>query len=110
MKFHIIAAAAILALSSVAFAETGTTPPGSGSASEASTALTHGEIRKVDKDAGKLTIRHEALTNLGMPAMTMVFRVADPAMLDAVEQGDKVEFRAEKVNGQFTVTKLEPAR
>ena len=73
-------------------------------------AMADGEVRKVDKEAGKLTLRHGPLTNLDMAAMTMVFRVADAKMLDAVKQGDKVRFAAEKVNGQFTVTQIEVVR
>lgn len=69
-----------------------------------------GEIKKVDKDAGKITIRHGELKNLNMPAMTMVFRVKDAAMLGQVKAGDKVQFVAEKVNGAITVTKLESAK
>lgn len=69
--------------------------------------LSEGEIRKADKSAGKLTIKHGPLENLGMPAMTMVFRVKDPAMLDQVKPGDRVRFLAEKVDGAFTVTKLQ---
>jgi Cu/Ag efflux protein CusF len=75
-----------------------------------SSAMSEGEIRRVDKDARKITIRHGPLQNLDMPAMTMVFQVSDPAMLDQVKPGDKVRFRAEKVGGSFLVTKLEPAR
>ena len=73
----------------------------------ASVAMTQGEIRKVDKDAGKLTIKHGPLTNLEMPAMTMVFRVKDPAMLEQLKAGDKVNFEAAKIGGAYTVMKLE---
>jgi Cu/Ag efflux protein CusF len=70
-----------------------------------------GEVRKVDKDAQKITIRHGPLPDLDMPqAMTMVYRVKDPAMLDRVKAGDKVKFQAENVGGAFTVTKIEPVR
>lgn len=72
--------------------------------------LSDGEVRKVDKDANKITLRHGPLANLDMPAMTMVFQVKDPAMLDQVKQGDKVKFQAEKVGGAFTITKIEPAK
>ena len=72
--------------------------------------MTEGEIRKVDKDAKKLTIKHGEIKNLDMPPMTMVFRAQDPAMLDAVKVGDKVKFDADKVGGQYTVTKLAPAK
>lgn len=69
-----------------------------------------GTVKKVDKTAGKITISHGPLENLGMPAMTMAFRVADAAMLDQVKAGDKVRFVAERVGGVFTVTKLEAAK
>lgn len=72
--------------------------------------LSDGEIRKVDKDAQKITIKHGPLKNLDMPPMTMVFRVKDAALLDAVKQGDKVKFNAENINGQYVVTKIEPAK
>lgn len=72
--------------------------------------LTEGEVRKVDREAAKLTLRHGPITNLDMPAMTMVFRVSDPALLDAVKPGDKVLFTVEKVGGQLTVTRIEAAK
>lgn len=72
--------------------------------------MVDGEIRKVDKDAAKLTIKHAALTNLGMPPMTMVFKVQDQAMLGQVAAGDKVRFAADKVGGALTVTALENAK
>jgi Cu(I)/Ag(I) efflux system periplasmic protein CusF len=83
-----------------------------GAASQGATqaAMADGEIRKVDKDAKKITIKHGPLPALDMPAMTMVFQVRDPAMLDKVKAGDKVKFQAEKVGGAFTVTQLEPAK
>ena len=67
----------------------------------------NGEIRKVDADAGKITIRHGEIPNLEMPAMTMVFRVASPDMLDKVKAGDQVLFTAEKNSGALTVTSIE---
>ena len=69
--------------------------------------LTAGEIRKVDKDAKKITIKHGPMPKLDMPAMTMVFQVKDPALLDKVKPGDKVTFEAEKLGGAFTVTRIE---
>lgn len=72
--------------------------------------LSDGEVRKVDKDAKKITIKHGPLAALDMPAMTMVFQVKDPAMLDQVKAGDKVKFQAEKLGGAFTVTKIERAQ
>lgn len=72
-------------------------------------ALADGEVKKVDKDTGKLTVQHGPLTNLGMPGMTMAFKVQEPAMLDQVKAGDKIRLRVERVNGTYTVTKLEAA-
>lgn len=72
--------------------------------------LADGEIRKVDKDAAKLTIKHGELKNLDMPPMTMVFRVQDKAMLDKVAPGDKVRFAVEKIEGALTITALENAK
>ena len=73
-------------------------------------ALTDGEVRRVDKEAKKLTIRHGPIANLDMPPMTMVFQVQDPAVLDSVKAGDKIRFQAEKAGGAYTVTKIEPAK
>ena len=73
-------------------------------------ALTDGEIRKVDKGTKKITIKHGPIQNLDMPAMTMVFRVKDPAMLDMVKAGDKVKFQAEKLGGAITVTDIEAVK
>ena len=72
--------------------------------------MTEGEVRRIDTGAGKVTIKHGEIKNLDMPPMTMVFRAQDPAMLDAVKVGDKVKFDADKVGGQYTVTKLAPAK
>lgn len=69
-----------------------------------------GEVRKVDREQGKLTLRHGPLPNLDMPAMTMVFKVADPKLLEGLKSGDKVRFTAEKLNGAFTVTAIQPAQ
>ena len=68
--------------------------------------MSHGEIKKVDAAAGKLTIKHGPLENLGMDAMTMVFKVKDPAMISQVKVGDKIDFMAEEVDGVLIVTKL----
>ena len=73
---------------------------------DAENSMSHGEIKKVDTAAGKLTIKHGPLDNLGMGAMTMVFKVNDPALLSQVKAGDKVDFIADEVNGALTVVKL----
>lgn len=72
--------------------------------------MTDGEIRKVDMDTKKITIRHGTIENLGMPPMTMVFQVKDPALLEKVKTGDKVKFLAEKTGGAYTVLQIEPAK
>ena len=73
-------------------------------------ALVDGVVRKVDKDAQKITVRHGPVPELDMPmAMTMVYRVKDAAMLDKVKVGDKIKFHAEKIDGAFTLTAIEPA-
>ena len=79
-------------------------------AAAGSSQLAEGEVRKIDKEAGKITLRHGPITNLEMPAMSMVFQVKDPAMLDKVQMGDKVRFSAEKAGATFTVTHIEPAK
>ena len=71
---------------------------------------TEGEVRRIDKANGKLTLRHGPIRNLDMPGMTMVFRVADPRWLDALHEGDKVRFSAENVGGALVVTAIEPSR
>jgi Cu/Ag efflux protein CusF len=76
----------------------------------AQTAMTNGVVRKVDKAAGSVTIAHEALTNLGMPGMTMSFLVKDRAWLDGLKEGARIRFVAANVNGTLTVVALEQAK
>lgn len=86
-------------------------PAATASASATATAdMTDAEVRKVDLDTQKITLKHGEIKNLEMPPMTMVFRVQDPAMLNAVKAGDKVKFSADRVNGVFTVLTLEPVK
>ena len=94
---------ATLALSSASGAYAQSEP----ATAAAPNSMSTGEVKKVDKGAAKLTIKHGPLQNIGMDAMTMVFRVKNPAMLDQVKAGDKINFVAEEPNGQLTVTKLE---
>ena len=96
----------LLAMAALAFA---VVVPNSAWAQDATPDLTTGEIRKVDKDTKKLTIRHAEIKNLDMPGMTMLFRVKDPAMLEKVKAGDKVKFRAEMVDGAIVVTEIQVA-
>jgi Cu/Ag efflux protein CusF len=71
--------------------------------------LVDGEVRKVDLSAKKITIKHGEIKNLDMPPMTMVFQVKDPAMLDKLKAGDKVQFTVEDKNGAMTVLTIAPA-
>ena len=72
--------------------------------------MTGAEVRKIDMDTKKITLKHGEIKNLDMPGMTMVFQVKDPAMLDKVKAGDKVLFKAEKLNGAIVVTDLQPSK
>jgi len=82
---------------------------GAGATRSASSAddMTDAEVRRVDLDAGKITLRHADIKSLDMPAMTMVFSVKDKAMLDKVKAGNRVKFKASKEGGSFTVTELQ---
>ncbi len=72
--------------------------------------MTEGEVRKIDKEAKKITLKHGEIKNLDMPGMTMVFLVKDAALLDKVKAGDKVTFTAEKADGAIVVTAIEAAK
>ena len=70
-----------------------------------------GEVQKVDAAEGKVTLKHGAIKKFDMEdGMTMVYRVADPSMLKGLKEGDKIGFDADKVNGKFTVTKMEKSK
>ena len=69
--------------------------------------MTDGEVRKLDKEQGMVTLKHGDIKNLGMPGMTMIFHTTDKSMLDQIKQGDKVKFAADMVNNELMVTKIE---
>lgn len=79
----------------------------SSSKTSSNTALSDAEVRKVDAETGMVTLKHGALTNVGMPPMTMAFKAKDAAMVKQVHEGDKVKVRVEDVNGTLTIVKLE---
>jgi Cu(I)/Ag(I) efflux system periplasmic protein CusF len=85
---------------------TGSATPAAAQAAD----MTEGEVRKVDAEAGKVTLKHAEIKSLDMPAMTMVFSVRDKAMLDKLKSGDKVRFKAVNEAGKFTVTELQVVR
>lgn len=68
------------------------------------------QVKKIDKTAGKATLTHGPLENLGMPAMTMVFRVKESDWLNQMKEGDKIRFQADNVNGALTIVQFEPAK
>ena len=72
--------------------------------------MVDGVVTKIDAAQGKITLRHGPIKNLDMDAMSMVFRVQDPAMLTQLKVGDKVKFEADRVNGQITITKIQKAK
>jgi Cu(I)/Ag(I) efflux system periplasmic protein CusF len=106
MKGLHLFAVAMLTISAAAHSQTPSAPSPTAAASAIST-MAEGEVRKVDKEAGKVTLRHGPIESLGMPAMTMVFRVADPKMLDQVKEGQKIRFAAARMNGAITLTSIE---
>jgi Cu/Ag efflux protein CusF len=76
----------------------------------AQSAMVDGQVTKIDTSANKMTLRHGPIKNLDMDSMTMVFRVKDAAMLKQVKVGDKVQFEADRVNGQLTVIKIQKVK
>ena len=107
-----LALAVVVGLASAQFAFAQDAHHGHGAAqgAKADVPMAYGEIKKVDKSAGKITIKHGNLPRLEMSPMTMVFRVSDPKMLDQVQTGDKIKFDADKVKGALTVVKMEPIK
>jgi Cu(I)/Ag(I) efflux system protein CusF len=83
---------------------------GAAAAPSAQAAMTNGVVKKVDKAAGSVTIAHEPLTNLGMPAMTMTFLVQDRAWLNGMKEGARIRFVANNVKGELTVVAVEQAK
>ncbi len=121
----LVLASAILALSGAAFAASHAGAPmgtmkkdmpmnmGDGKKDApmaGASAMTDGEIRKVDMEAKKVTIKHGEIKNLDMPPMTMVFQVKEDSLLGKAKVGDKIRFSAEKIGGAFVVTDIQPAK
>ncbi len=82
-------------------------PEAAAKASAPDADMAEGEVRKVDKDAKKITLKHGQIRSIDMPAMTMVFQVSDAALLDKVKAGDKVRFKAAKAGAGYAVTQIE---
>src|SRR5687768_11881939 len=108
---HVLWAAAIGAATTLpltVLAQAATEAPGAAKA--AAGEMTEAEVRKVDKENKKITLKHGAIKNLDMPPMTMVFGVSDATLLEKVKAGDKVRFTASGEGGKYTVTELQPVK
>ncbi|MBN9529832.1 MAG: copper-binding protein [Alphaproteobacteria bacterium] len=77
---------------------------------QAMTGTADGEVRKIDREQGKITLKHGPIAGMDMPGMTMIFRVQDPSLLDKAAVGDKVLFSVAKTADGMTVTSLEKAK
>jgi Cu/Ag efflux protein CusF len=108
-RIHLLAAA-VLSLAAVSGAWAAGEAAARKPAAAAATAMTAGEVRKVDAAAGKVTIKHERIANLDMDPMTMVFRATKPEQLKSLKAGDKVRFRADSDKGALIVTHIEAAK
>ena len=95
------------ALAQTATTATTATPAASSAAAIAVKDMAEAEVRKIDKDAKKVTLKHGPIKNLDMPGMTMVFQVKDVALLEKFAVGDKIMFTAEQQQGAFVVTGAE---
>ena len=95
----------ILPLAALCAATIALTAPGYSQAE-----MVDGQVTKIDQSAGKITLRHGPIKKFDMDGMTMVFRVKDPAILKQVKVGDKIRFEPDKIDGQFTVIKMQKAK
>ena len=105
----LLAALALLPFASRA-AQPGSAAPKTVANSAASAPLVDGLVKKIDPAAGRVTIAHGPIPNIGMPAMTMVFKLKDPAWGARLKAGEQIRFSADEVNGQLIVTRLEGSR
>ncbi len=118
MKSSLYAAVALLIAATPALhaqsSHDGHAGHGSGAAATAAQAadgsMTAAEVRRVDREARRITLKHEEIRTLDMPPMTMVFQVRETALLDGLQAGDRVRFAAQKIDGAYVVTAIAPAR
>lgn len=109
-KFASLSAMVLSSIFSISSFAQVATDPSKMAMAQISPALTDGEIKKVDPDTGKVTIKHGDIKHLDMPGMTMVFTAKDKSLLTNVKSGDKVKFMAVNEGGKLIVTDLQPAR
>lgn len=107
MKSLSLLTAAIVSLAALNAAAQTVAPANSATTSSATTEMTTAEVRKVDKDAKKVTLKHGQIKNLDMPPMTMVFQVRDEKLLEKLIAGENIRFTAEQQQGAFVVTAVE---
>ncbi len=69
--------------------------------------MSHGVVRMIDRHAGRMVLRHGPIENLGVPPMTMIFRIKDPKLIEGIESGAAVRFMADRLEGSFTITHIE---
>jgi Cu(I)/Ag(I) efflux system periplasmic protein CusF len=108
LLYPIVVAAALMPFA--AWSQSPPPPPAPTQASAATSIWTDGEVRKVDKSAGKVTLKHGDIKNLDMPAMTMVFIAKDAKLIDKLKVGDKVRFQAISEGEKLVVTQIQPAK
>ncbi len=106
IKFIVITAT-LLSSAVFSYAASHAAAPATSAATATTLPMADAEIRKIDLENKKITLKHGEIKNLDMPGMTMVFQVKDAAMLEKVKAGDKVKFTADKVNGAYTVMSIE---
>ncbi|HQR21876.1 MAG TPA: copper-binding protein [Burkholderiaceae bacterium] len=99
-----------LAMALPAYAQSAPQGHGAPAAKGASTEMYSGEVKRINKDTGRVTLAHGPLTGFGMPAMTMAFAVKDPKQLATLKQGDKVRFALEQSGENLVVTRIEPVK
>ena len=110
LKSTLIGLSLVAASALFPLAHAQTAAPAASAAMQPGAAMTEGEVKKVDKENKKITLKHGEIKNLEMPGMTMVFQVKDPAMLDTFKPGTKVLFRAEKIGAALVVTEMQSAQ
>ncbi len=103
----LVVVAAPIAVLAQSAANAPATPASAASAATPAKDMAEAEVRKVDKEAKKVTLKHGPIKNLDMPGMTMVFQVRDAALLDKIAAGDKIMFTAEQLQGAFVMTSVE---
>lgn len=111
-KASVVVSSLLLALGSPAFAnhhehDHGQEAHDAGGAAAAADEFVNAEVRSIDRDSGKLMLKHEAIRKFNMNGMTMGFRIVDQKQIDSLAVGDKVRFMPDRVNGQFVITKIE---